>query len=167
MCMLIPGLSILLQWSMFIFVILTSIIWSLFFLLSCCCCCSVAKSCLTLCDLMNCSTTGFSVHHYLPEFAQTHVHWVSDAIQSSHPLSPTSLVLNFSPASWSFPISQLFESGGQSTGPSALASVLPMNIQGGFPLGLTGLISLLSKRLSKVFPSITVWKSQFFAIQPS
>ena len=61
------------------------------------CCCSVAKSCLTLCDPMNYSTPGFSALHYLPEFAQTCVHWVSDAIQPSHPPSPLSpLALNFS-----------------------------------------------------------------------
>ena len=48
---------------------------------------SVAQSCLTLCNPMNCSTPGLPVHHQLPEFTQTHVHWVSDAIQPSHPLS--------------------------------------------------------------------------------
>ena len=52
------------------------------------CCCSVTKSCPILCNPMDCSTPGFSVLHYLLEFAQTHVHWVSDAIQPSHPLSP-------------------------------------------------------------------------------
>ena len=51
------------------------------------CCCSVAQSCLTLCDPMDCSMPGFPVLHHLPEFAQTHIHWVSDAIQPSHPLS--------------------------------------------------------------------------------
>ena len=54
------------------------------------CCCSVAKSCPTLCDLMKCSMPGFSVLHYLPEFAQTHVHWVDNAIQPSQPLLPAS-----------------------------------------------------------------------------
>ena len=58
--------------------------------LSTCCCCSVTKSCLTLCDLMDCSMPGSSVLHYLWEFAQTHIHWVSDVIQPSHPLSPPS-----------------------------------------------------------------------------
>ena len=58
--------------------------------LTICCCCSGAKSCPTLCDPMNCSTPGFPVLHYLPEFAQTHVHLVGDAIQPSHPLSPLS-----------------------------------------------------------------------------
>ena len=68
-------------------------------------------------------------------------------------------------ASGSFPMSRLFESGGQSIGASA--SVLPMNIYGWFPLGLTDLISLLSKGLSRVFSSTTVWKHQFFGAQPS
>ena len=67
-------------------------------------------------------------------------------------------------ASGSFPVSQLFESGDQNTGASASASVLPMNIQGWFPLRLTGLISLLSKLLSRVFSSTTVWRHQFFGI---
>ena len=49
---------------------------------------SVAQSCPTLCDPMNCSTPGLPVHHQLPEFTQTHVHWVGDAIQPSHPLPP-------------------------------------------------------------------------------
>ena len=61
-----------------------------------CCCCSVAKSCLTLCDPMDCSTPGFPVLYYLPYFVQTHVHWVSDAFQPSHPLSPSSPVLSLS-----------------------------------------------------------------------
>ena len=71
------------------------------------------------------------------------------------------------PASWSFPVSQLFASGGQSVGASAAASVLPMIIQDWFPLGLTGLISCLSKGLSRVFSSTTVQKCQFISSQPS
>ena len=76
------------------------------------------------------------------------------------------------PASGSFPVSQFFASGGQSFGASASGSALPMNIQGWFPLGLTGLITLLSKWLSaprrpKVFSSTTIWKHQFFSAQPS
>ena len=115
---------------------------------------------------MNCSTPGFLVLHYLSEFAQTHVCWVSDAIQLSHSLSPPSpLALNLSQHQ-SFPVNQLFTSGGQSTGASASASVLPMNIQEWFPLGLTGLISLLSKGLSRVFSSTTKQKHQFFSAQP-
>ena len=103
------------------------------------CCCSVALSCPALCDSMDCSTSGFPVFHYLPEFAQTHVHWVSDVIQPSHPLPPPSpLALNLSQYQGLF---QWVDSasGGQSIGASAL--VLPKNIQGWFPLGLTGLMS--------------------------
>ena len=69
------------------------------------------------------------------------------------------------PASGSFPVSWLFASGSQSNGASA--SVLTMNIQGWFPSGLTGMISLLSKGLSRVFSITTVWKHQFFSAQPS
>ena len=69
------------------------------------------------------------------------------------------------PALVSFPMSRLFASGGQSIGASA--SVLPMSIQDWFPLGLTSLISLQSKRLSRVFSSTTVQKHQFFSAQPS
>ena len=72
--------------------------------------------------------------------------------------------LQFWPASGFFPVDHLFRSGVQSTGASALASALPMNIQGWFPLGLVGLISLQSKGPSRVFFSITIWKHQFFRI---
>ena len=71
------------------------------------------------------------------------------------------------PASGSFPVSQFFTSGGQNIGASALASVLPKSIQGWFPLRLTGLISLHSKGLSRVFSSTTIQKHQFFSAQPS
>ena len=98
----------------------------------------------------------------LQECVQTHVHWVSDAIQPSHPLLPPfSFCLQSSPASGSFPMSGLFTLGGQRIGASALASVLPMNSQGCFPSGLTGLISLQSKGLSRVFFSTTIQKYQF------
>ena len=91
---------------------------------------SVAQSCLTLCDPMDCSMTGLPVNHQLPEFTQTHVHRVGDAIQPSQPLSsPSPLAFQSFPASGSFPMSQLFPSGGQSIGVSASASVLPMNTQ--------------------------------------
>ena len=80
---------------------------------------------------------GFSVHHQLPEFAQTHVHRVGDAMQPSHLLlSPSPPTLNLSQHQ-SFPMSQFFASGSQSIGTSASALVLPMNIQYQFPLGLT------------------------------
>ena len=70
-------------------------------------------------------------------------------------------------ASGTFPMSWLFTSGDQNTGASAPTSVIPMNIQGCFPLRLTGLISLQSKRLSRVFSSTTVQKHQLFGAQPS
>ena len=71
------------------------------------------------------------------------------------------------PASGSFQMSQLFASGGQNTGVSALTSVLPMNIQDQFPLGWTGWISLQSKGLLRIFSNTTVQKHQFFEAQPS
>ena len=71
------------------------------------------------------------------------------------------------PRSGSFPMSQLFASGGQSFGASASALVLPMNIQGWFPLGLTGLISLQSEGFSRVFSSTKIWKHRFFSTLPS
>ena len=107
---------------------------------------------------MDCSMPGFPVHHQLPELAQTHIHGVSDAIQPSQPLlSPSPPNFNLS-QSGSFLMSQFFASGGQSIGASASASVLLMNIQDSSPLGLAGLISLLSKGLSRVFSNTTVQK---------
>ena len=125
-------------------------------------CFSVTQSCLTLCDPMNCRTPGFPVQHYLLKLAQTHVHWVDDAIQPFH----CSLVLlpSFFAASWSFPMILFFPPGGQSVDASASASVLLMNIQGWFPLGLIDLISLQSMRL-KDFSSTMVQKHQFFGAQ--
>ena len=80
---------------------------------------------------------------------------------------PFSSCLQSFPASGSFPMSQFFTSGGQSIGVSASASVLPMNIQDWSPLGWTGLISLQSKGLSRVFSNTTVQKHQFFSAQLS
>ena len=79
---------------------------------------------------------------------------------------PFPFCLQFSPASGSFPMKWLFALGGQSIGASASASGLPMNIQGWFPLGSNGLISLLSKGLSRVFSSIPTWNHSFFSTQP-
>ena len=123
------------------------------------CCCSVTKSCLILRNPMSC-TPDFPVLHHLPEFVQTQVHWVSDAIQPStlfHPLLPSifpsirvlsselALPIRW-PKYWSFSFS---------ISPSSES------------LGLTGLISFLSKVLSGVFSSTTVWNHQFFRTQPS
>jgi len=91
---------------------------------------SVAQSCLTLCDPMNRSTPDLPVHHQLPDFTQTHVHRVGDAIQPSYPLSAPSPPAPNPFRHESFPMSQLFAWGGQSIGISALASFLPKNTQG-------------------------------------
>ena len=117
---------------------------------------SVAQLCPTLCDPMNCSTPGLRVHHQLPEFTQTHAHWVGDAIQPSHPLSSLLFLPPIPPSIRVFSnestlevakVSQhqgLFQWvnswGGQSIGVSASASVLPMNTQDWSPLGWTGWI---------------------------
>ena len=90
---------------------------------------SVAQSCPALCNPMNRSTPGLPVHHQLPEFTQTHVHWVSDAIQPSHPLSPPSPPVP-NPSENQSPIQRVKTWGGQSTGFSALASSLPKKSQG-------------------------------------
>ena len=117
---------------------------------------------------MDCSTPGFPVHHQLPEFAQTHVHWVGDAIQPSHPLSsPSPPAFNLSQHQGLFQWVGSFASRGQSTVASASASVLSMNSQGWFPLGLISLISLQSKGLSRIFSNTTVQKHQFFGAQLS
>ena len=117
---------------------------------------------------MDCSASGSSVLHYLWEFAQIHVYWVGDAFKPSNPLAaPFSFCFQAFSASESFLKSWLFASGCQGTGASALLSVLSMNIQGWIPLVLTGLISVQSKVLSKVFSSTTIQKHQFFRVQPS
>ena len=128
--------------------------------------CSVAKLCPTL-RPMDCSMPGFPVLHYLLEFAQIQVHWVGDAIQPSHPLLPSSLAFSLSQHEGLFQMSQYFASDVQSIWALMNEWVLPMNIQSWFPLGLTSLISLQSKGLSRVFPSITIQKHQFFDAQPS
>ena len=102
---------------------------------------SVTPLCLILCDPMDCSTPGFPVLHYLPEFAQIHVHWVNDAIQPSHLLShPSPLALNISQNQGFFLRVSSWHQG-QSIGASTSASVLPVNIQDWFhlnhPSGLT------------------------------
>ena len=91
--------------------------------------------------------------------------WCHPTISSS--VVPFSSCLQSFPASVSFPVSQLFTSGGQSIGVSASASVLPMNILDWSPLGWTGWISLQSKGLSRVFSNTTVQKHQFFGAQLS
>ena len=126
-----------------------------------CYCCPVAQSGPTLCNPMDSSTPGFPVFHHLPEFAQTHVHWVGDDIQPPRPLSSPSLAsLNLSQHQSLF---QWAGWGGQTIG----ASASTVNIQSWFPLGLISLISLLFRGLSRVFSSTTIWKHQFFGAKPS
>ena len=128
---------------------------------------SVAQSCPTICDPMNRSTPGLPVHHQLPESTKPM------SIELVMPSTISSSVIPFSscpqplPASESFPMSQIFSWGGQSTGVSALASFLPKKSQAWSPSEWTGWISLQSKGLSRVFSNITVQKHQFFGAQPS
>ena len=119
-----------------------------------------------LCNPVNRSTPGLPVHHHLLEFTQTHVHWGGDAIQPSHPLSSPSPPAPDPSQHQSFPMSQLFAWGGQSTGVSALA-VLPKNTQDWSPSEWTGWISLEAKGLSRVFSNTTVQKHQFLSAQLS
>ena len=113
---------------------------------------SVAQSCTTLCISMDCSTPGFPVHPPTPgAYSNSYPssRWCHWTISSS--IGPFSSHFQSFPASGSFPMSQFFTSGGQSIVVSALASVLPMNIQDWFPLGWSGWISLQSKGLLRVF----------------
>ena len=125
------------------------------------CCHSVTKLCPTLCDPMD-----YSMPVFCPSLSPGVCSNSCPLSQWCHPtISPSAAPIPFCvqsfPESGSFPVSWLFISGDQSTGASASASILPMNIQGWFLLGLTGLSPLQSKGLSRVFSSTTVWKHQF------
>ena len=129
---------------------------------------SVAQSCPTLCNPVDCSTPGFPVPSPTPKAYSNSCpssQWCQPTISSS--VVPFSSHLQSFPASGSFLMSWLFISNDQRIGASASASVFPMNIQGWFPLGLSGLIFSLSKGLSRVFSSTTVQKHHFFRTQPS
>ena len=132
------------------------------------CCCSVTKLCPTLWDPHGLQHTRLPCPSLSPGFCSNSWplgQWCYLTISSTVVLIP--FCLQSFLASGAFPMSWLFVSGGQSTGASASASVLTMNIQGWFPLGLTGMISLQSKGRSKVFSSTTIWKHQFFGVRPS
>ena len=131
-------------------------------------CCSVAQSCLTLCNPMDCSTPISPVLHYLPEFAQTHVHWIIDAIQPTHPLLPSS------------PLSSIFPSIRVFFNELALCirwpkywhiSISPFKEYSGlisFRIDwFEWLIFLLSKGRSAVISSTIIWKHQFLGAQLS
>ena len=110
----------------------------------------MAQSSPTLYNPMDCSMPGFPLYHQLPEFTQTHVHWVSDAIQPSHPLSsPSPSAFNLSQHQGLFKWVSSSHQLAQSIGVSASTSILPMNIEDWSPLGWTGWISLQSKGLFK------------------
>ena len=130
---------------------------------------SVTQSCPTLCHPMDCSTPCFPVCPLPSPRACSNSCpsslWCHPIISSS--VAPFSSCPQSFPASGSFLMSQPFASGGQGIEASASASALPMNIQDWFPLGLTGLISLLSKRLSRVFFSTIIRKHQFLGSQSS
>ena len=127
----------------------------------------VTKSCPSLCDPVDCNTPGFPVLHYLLGVCSNLCplsYWMShDYLTISFSAALFSLCFQSFLTPGSFPVSWLFTSGGQSVGASA--SVLPMNTVGWFPLRLTGLISLQSKGLSRVFSNTTVQKHQFFGTQ--
>ena len=130
------------------------------------CCCSVTQSCLFMISWTAAcqASLSFTIPQSLLKLMS--IEW-EIAIQPSCPLlSPYPPVFSSFPPLGSFPVSQFFTSGDQSIGASTSASVLPMNIPSWFPSGLTSLISLLSKGLSRVFNS-TVQKHQFFSAQPS
>ena len=130
---------------------------------------SIAQSCLTLCDPMNHSMPGLAVHHQLPEFTQTHIHWVCDAIQPSLPLSsPSPPAPNLSQhqglfkwVSTSHQVAKVLESQLQH---QSFQWTLRTDRS---PLGWTGWISLQSKGLSRVFSNTTVQKHQFFGVKLS
>ena len=126
---------------------------------------SVTKSRPTLDSPMDCRISAFLVLLYLLEFAQIHVHWLNDAISFS--AVPFSFCLQSFPASGSFPMSWLFTSSSQNIQAAGSQSDIPMNTQDWYPLVLTGLISLQSKGLSRVFCNTTIQKHQFFGTQLS
>ena len=126
---------------------------------------SVAQSCPTLCNPTDCSTPGFRVLCHLPEHAQTHVNWVSNATQISHPLSFPPLPTSIFPSIRVFSIESALRIRWPKYWSFSFASILPMNIQDWLPLGLTGLIILQPMGLSGVFSNTKVQKYQFFSAQ--
>ena len=125
---------------------------------------SVTQSCPTLCNPMKCSTPGFPNSQTLLKLMS-----IQSVMPSKHLIFCHSLLLlpSIFPSIRVFPMSQFFASGNQSIGASTSASVLSMIIWGWFPLGFTGLISLLSRELSRVFSSTKVQKHQFFSSHTS
>ena len=129
--------------------------------------CSRAKLCLTVCVAMDSSTPGFHVLHYLPEFAQIHVHWVDDAIQATHPLCPPTLSScpQSVPASGAFPVSLPFTPGGQSIGSLSISPSNEYSVLISFRIDW--LYLLAAQGTLKGLFSTTVLGHQFFGTQPS
>ena len=153
-------------WCYYLLSIAYNIFYFCCFAVPCCCFCSVAQSSLTV--------TPWSVAHQAPYSSQTlgvgsdscpSNQWCHATISSS--AASFSFSLQSFPTSGSLPMSQLFPTGGQKFGASTSASDIPMNIQRWFPSGMTGLISFLSRGLSRVFSSTTVKQHQFFSTQHS
>ena len=113
---------------------------------------------------IHCSTTGLPVPHQHPEFAQVDIHWITDAIQPSHPVALFSFCLQSFPASGSFLMSWLFTSGCQSI---KSFSTRAFKEYSGADFPLDWLVWSWCPRDSQVFSSTTVWKHQFFGAQPS
>ena len=127
---------------------------------------SVAQSCLTLCDPMTTAcqaSLSITNSRSLPKLRSIESMMPSNHLILCHSIS----CFQSFPASGFFPMSPFFASGDQSIAASASVSVLPMNVQDWFNLGLNGVISLLSKGLSRVFSNTTVQQHQFFSTQPS
>ena len=127
---------------------------------------SVAQSCLTLCNPMDCSTPGFPVHHPLPKRAQTHVHQVGDVIQPSHLCRPLLLLPPIPPSIRVFYNESTLHMRWPKYWSFSFSIILPKKSQG-WSSEWTGWISLQSKGLSRVFSNTTVQKNQFFGAQPS
>ena len=128
---------------------------------------SVAQSCPTLCDLMDWSTPGFSVHHQLPELLK--LMSIDLVMPYNHLIlcCPLLLLPSIPPSIRVFYNESALHTCGQSIGASASTLVFPMNIQDWSPLGWTSLISLQSNKLSRAFSNTTLWKHQFFRAQLS
>ena len=125
---------------------------------------SVSQSCLTLCDPMNCSTPGLPVHHQLPEFTQTHVHRVSDAIQ---PCSPLLLLPSIPPSIRAFSNESTLRMRWPKYWIFSFSIIPFKEIPGLISFRMDWLDPLQSKGLSGVFSNTTVQKHQFFGAQPS
>ena len=135
-------------------------------------CCSVAHSCLTLWDHMDCSMPGFPDLHHLPELAQTYVHWIDDVIQPSCPPSSLLLLPSIFPSIRVFSNESVLRIRSPKYWSFSLVLILPVNIKDCFPLGLTGLISLQSKGLPRIFSNTSskasiFWHSAVFLVQLS